>query len=320
MKEEVNMSMIEVINLVGIPGSGKSTWAKTKIAKDPNNWLRINNDQIREMANGSIWSNDYEKIITETRNFMIREGLKRGKNIIIDNLNITRKHFDDVCKIVSGMNIDCKVWEKPFYVELEEAVERDSKRVGNACVGKNVIEKWWKSSGKTQFKFYKPRVEIFTKRPGASDKTFVPMIQDETKDRCVVFDNDGTISLIHANRSPYDASTADQDHRHEHVIEVMKLYHDAGYKILFVSGREEKDRDATERFYAKHFPEVKYELFMRPTGDMRKDVIIKKEIFEREIKGKYFCAGWYDDRLQIVKWLYEEGFPVFRVNNPESSF
>ena len=100
----------------------------------------------------------------------------------------------------------------------------------------------------------------------------------------------------------------------------MRLYHKAGYKILFVSGREEKDRAPTERFYQKHFPEVEYELYMRPTGSMEKDVIIKGRIYNENIKGRYFVAGWFDDRLQIVQWLFKEGFPVFRVNDPEASF
>ena len=100
----------------------------------------------------------------------------------------------------------------------------------------------------------------------------------------------------------------------------MKLYHNAGYKILFVSGRPEKDRAPTERFYQKYFPEVKYELFMRPDNDNRRDVIIKEEIFNNHIKGKYFVSVWVDDRLQIVDWLYSSGFPVLRAGDPRANF
>jgi len=311
--------MIKIEMCVGLPASGKSTYAKAVVAKDPNNWVRVNNDDLRAMMNGSVWSQDYEKMITDARNYLIRDALKRGKNVIIDNLNINRRHFDDVCKIAKSVNINVQVYEKSFYVELEELLARDAKREGKAQVGEAVINKWWKESGKTQFKFYKPRTEIYTATKGMN-KSVEPMVQDDSLPRAVIFDNDGTISLIHSGRSPYDASTCDLDAPHPHVIECMKLYYNAGYKILFVSGREEKDRAPTERFYQEHFPEVKYELFMRPTGDMRKDVIIKEEIFGAHIKDKYFVAGWFDDRLQVSKWVYENGLPLFRVNDPEANF
>lgn len=309
--------MLKCILTVGIPCSTKSTWAKAEVAKDPDNWCRVNNDDIRAMMNDSIWSKNYEKLVTNTRLFLIKEALKNDKNVILDNLNLNKVHFNDVVKIAASLNKDIEVSEKLFYIDLNTAIERDSLRVGKAKVGENVIRKWWKESGKEKFKDRVPQVKILNK---TISMPFKFMIQDESKPRAVIFDNDGTISLIHANRSPYDASSCDLDHPHHHVIECMKLYYNAGYKILFVSGREDKDRLPTEMFYKKHFPEVKYELFMRQTGDQRKDVVIKEEIFNSYIKDKYYVAGWFDDRLQIVKWLYKEGFPVFRVNDPEATF
>lgn len=311
--------MIKCILTVGCPASGKSTWAKAEVAKDPSNWVRINNDDLRAMMNGSVWSAEYEKMITDARNYLIRDAFKRGKNVVIDNVNANRRHFDDVCKIAKSVNADIQVMEKAFYEDLDVLLDRDSKREGKAKVGEDVVKKWFKELGGKQHKFYKPRVEIYTATKGMN-KNVEPMVQDESLPRAVIFDNDGTISLIHSGRSPYDASTCDLDDPHLHVIECMKLYYNAGYKILFVSGREDKDREPTERFYKEHFPEVKYELFMRPTGDMRKDVIIKEEIFNEHIKGKYYVAGWFDDRLQVSKWVYENGLPLFRVNDPEAVF
>lgn len=311
--------MLKIILCVGVPGSGKSTWAKAEIAKDPLGWVRINNDQIREMVNGSIFSQSYEKLVSETRYFMVKESLRRDKSVIIDNVNLNKRHFTDACNLARQSGKDVQVFEKLFYVEIEEAIERDSKREGKAKVGEEVIRRFWKMSGGKQFRFSNPRVEtLVATKP--SNKNIEPMVQDPALPRAVIFDNDGTISLIHAGRSPYDASTCDQDLPHPHVIECMRLYYKAGYKILFVSGREDKDRAPTERFYRQYFPEIDYELFMRPTGDMRKDVLIKEEIFNNHIKNKYFVAGWFDDRLQVSQWVYLSGLPLFRVNNPEAVF
>lgn len=309
--------MLKCILTVGIPSSGKSTWSKLEVAKDPDNWARINNDLIRDMLNDSIWSKNYEKLVTNTRLFLIKEALKNDKNVILDNLNLNKVHFNDVVKIAASLNKDIEVSEKLFYIDLNTAIERDSLRIGKAKVGENVIRKWWKESGKEKFKDRVPQVKILNK---TISMPFKFMIQDESKPRAVIFDNDGTISLIHSGRSPYDASSCDLDHPHHHVIECMKLYYNAGYKILFVSGREDKDRVPTELFYKKHFPEVKYKLFMRQTGDQRKDVVIKEEIFNSYIKDKYYIAGWFDDRLQVSQWVYKSGLPLFRVNDPEATF
>ena len=311
---------LRIILLRGAPSSGKSTWARSEVSKDPLNWMRINNDQLREMFNNSVYSPDYEKIVRNTRNYLIREGLRSGKNLIIDNVNASKRGWDDVVEIAKSLNIDVQVIEKHFYLPLPELLERNAKREGVARVPDDIVIKFFKELGADQFKYYKPKVEVFSKTDKCAERNVSPMKQDETLPRAVVFDNDGTISLIHSNRSPYDARTADLDIPHAHAIECMKLYNKAGYKIIFVSGREEKDRAPTERFYQKHFPEVKYELHMRPTGDFRKDVVIKEEIFNNHIKDKYFVAGWFDDRLQVVEWLYNNGFPVFRVGNPTSAF
>lgn len=312
--------MLKITLTCGIPACGKSTWAKEEVAKAPEKVTRINRDDLRTMMSNYHFSDSNEKLVTSAKEFMIRQALRYGRDIIIDETNLNRRNFDDVVKIVKDMNLDCMVLEKPFYVELDEAIARDKARQGAAYVGEEVVRKFWKKSGGTQHKHYKPRVEIYKERTGGGDRNMQPMAQDENLQRAVIFDNDGTISLIHSGRSPYDASTCDFDLPHHHVIECMKIYYNAGYKILFVSGREDKDRDPTERFYQQYFPEVKYELFMRKTGDMRKDVIIKEEIFNEYIKGKYFVAGWFDDRLQVSKWVYENGLPLFRVNDPEANF
>lgn len=308
---------LRILILKGCPASGKSSFCKDLMKKESGKWKRINNDSLRESIDISEFSTSNEKIIKNLRDHLLREFIKKDYNVIIDNVNATSQHFDDVVKVAKTFNKDVYITEKPFYVELEEAIARDSKREDKAKVGEEVVRKFWKKLGGKQFKFYNPKVEVINKTEIAE---YQPMVQDENLHKATVWDNDGTISIIHKGRSPYDASTCDLDHPHKHVIECMKLYHDAGYKILFVSGREEKDREPTEKFYKQHFPDVKYELYMRPTGDQRKDVIIKEEIFNNHIKDKYYVAGWFDDRLQVSRWVHQVGLPLFRVNDPEAVF
>lgn len=312
----MNKSMQKIFLTVGIPGSGKSTWAKAEVAKDPNNWARVNNDDIRAMLNGSVWTADYEKFITETRNFLIREALKRGKNVIVDNLNLNRRHFDDVVKIAKSVNGDYQIIEKAFYVELDEAIARDAKREGKAKVGEDVIKKWWKESGKQQFKFYKPRTELVQTFTYADD--IKALHQDQSLPKVAVFDLDGTMCNI-SHRNPYDAATCDQDLPNEHVVNLCKMFYSQGIKIMFFSGREDKFKENTKIWLDTYFS-GEYELHMRSTGDFRKDSIIKQEIYEREAKDKYNIIAIVDDRLQVCQLWYKLGLPIFRVGNPDANF
>lgn len=320
--------MIKVEMLVGIPGSGKSTYAKQVVAKDPSNWVRVNNDDLRAMMNGSVWSQDYEKMVTDARNYLIRDALKRGKNVIIDNLNINRRHFDDVCKIAKSVNADVQVFEKAFYIELDEAMERNAKREGAARVPDDVVKKWFKDSGGKQFKFFKPRVEIYKEQRGSNQAVEAPARIPNVPD-AVLCDLDGTLALIHG-RSPYDASDCDiKDLPNWPVIQTILAHYKEGRKIIFCSGREDKYRPETIRFIEKYcqaempiktdidttfyLKTIDYQLFMRKTDDFRKDSIIKEEIYQNQIEGQYNVLCVLDDRNQVVEFWRAKGLTCFQV-------
>jgi len=308
---------------IGAPASGKSHWAKQEVAKDPDNWVRINNDDIRSMTNGSVFSSDYEKLITNTRVFLIKEALKRDKNIILDNVNANNRHFQSACNIAKEINRDIEVIEVPFYQDLEVLLERDSKREGKAKVGEVVIKKWFKGLGGKQFKNYVPKHETFSKRTSASDRSVTAMVQDKTLPRAVICDLDGSLAII-GDRSPYDSSKCDiTDTENEHVSEIVKMHYSAGYKIIFCSGRSEKDRAPTIRFIDKcmrYIPNMEYILLMRKDGDQRKDVVIKEEIFNDSIKNKYYVKLVLDDRLQVCRLWHNLGLNLLRAGDPDADF
>jgi predicted kinase len=43
-----NNEKLEVLVLIGIPGSGKSTWAKDFVSNN-SDWIRVNRDDFRDM-------------------------------------------------------------------------------------------------------------------------------------------------------------------------------------------------------------------------------------------------------------------------------
>ena len=301
--------MLNLILTVGVPACGKSTWAKQQVAKDPTNWVRINNDDLRAMANGTVFTTDYEKFIASTRIFMIKEALMKKKNVILDNVNMGKRNFEEACKAAQAANVDVKVFEKPFYVDLDEAIERDSKREGSSKVGVDVIKKFWKASGGKQHKYYVPREEIYLKKTQTD-----PPEWDDKLPNCIMVDLDGTLALFEHHRSPYDASNCDKDLPNKPVVDIVKMFYANDHKIIFCSGREDKDRDPTIKFIECHLPGIEYSLFMRPTGDVRKDFIVKGEIYDEKVRGKYNVAVVFDDRSSVVELAWRaRGLTCFQV-------
>lgn len=318
--------MLKITMTVGIPACGKSTWAKEEVAKTPEKITRINRDDLRAMMSNYHFSDANEKLVTSAKTFMIQQALRYGRDIIIDETNLNRRNFDDICKLVREMNLDCMVLEKAFFVDLEEAIERDSKRVGHNKVGEDVVRKFWKKSGGAQHKHYKPRVEIIQRQTEQSVAATKPEVNNSLPN-AIVCDLDGTLSLFnskrsdgsvdvrHSNahtRSPYDASKCDEDTLNDQVAAVIESMNRAGYHIIFCSGREDCYRPQTETFIKKHLG-VGYELHMRKTGDMRKDSVVKEEIYQGQIAPNYNVFLVLDDRNQVVDFWRSKGLTCFQV-------
>lgn len=139
--------------------------------------------------------------------------------------------------------------------------------------------------------------------------------QDRVEPReCVIFDLDGTFAFL-GDRSPYDASRAEGDEVNEAVLFVYEAIRGGKPEtaIIIVSGREDRWRAQTERWLARNG--VTYDaLYMRRAGDRRKDTVVKREIYERHIIGKYTVRVVFDDRDQVVRlWRDDLNLPCFQV-------
>jgi len=84
------------------------------------------------------------------------------------------------------------------------------------------------------------------------------------------------------------------------------------YKIIFVSGREDCAREDTD-LWLKTNDLLYTELLMRKTGDNRKDVIIKQEIYEQHIQQRYNIKFVLDDRKQTVDGWRDLGLCCLQV-------
>lgn len=125
------------IMLVGIPGSGKSTYAKSLIYTT--NDIHLSSDGIRAELYGDEATQGNPSEVFELMHKRTLEALANGNNVIYDATNITRKDRASVMsKIPKYVETECHI----VWAPIETCIERDSKR--DRSVGKEVIDRMLK--------------------------------------------------------------------------------------------------------------------------------------------------------------------------------
>lgn len=274
---------MKLLMLKGLPGSGKSTWAKQFAADNPG-WVRVNRDSLRSMI---VYRQKDEKFVCKLRDLIITEAFSKGKNVIVDDTNLNPKHEQTLKALAKSYGAEFEV--KAFDTTIEDCIKNDLKRPDS--VGERVIRQMHEQ-------FIRPTISA-------------RYTQNITLPKAIICDLDGT--LAHANhRDIYDASKCDNDDIDETVQDILFRYMNAGYIILFTSGRDSVYRPQTETFLLRVGME-NYKLFMRPDGDRRKDHVVKLELFEQNIYGKYNVEFVLDDRQRVVDMWRDIGLKVLQV-------
>lgn len=299
--------MSKLLILVGAPGSGKSTFARYFLRTE-DNWIRVNRDDFRLMQFGdSLMIPFYEERISKMVEASVLTLLKSDTNVIIDATNTSLRTIQDMIHTYTEYaDISFKVFDLP----IDELVKRCDKRYEETgkFISKSVVERNVANLKHTLEKFdFAPiprKVQVATTSYATQDKNLP---------KAVICDLDGTLSLLNG-RDPYNAATCDNDLLNEPVAAALKMAKQQGYQVILLSGREDKFREPTVRFLDKH--QIGYDLLlMRTSNDFRKDNIIKRELFEGEIQGKYFVEFLLDDRNQVVDmWRKDLHLPCFQVN------
>lgn len=121
----------------GLPASGKTTFAKGEVARAlaaGSFVVRANRDDIRSML--GVTTGQHETTVGDVQDGIIRAGLLRGWDVIVDDTNFfrgTEKRFRSLafeCKA----EVECIDFTN---VPVETCIERDAKR--EASVGEDVI-------------------------------------------------------------------------------------------------------------------------------------------------------------------------------------
>lgn len=278
--------MQRVVITVGLPASGKSTWAKTLITRQAGRWVRVNKDLLREMCHNSKYSKPNEKFIERLRDLIILEALEAGKSVVVDDTNLDTRHIHTITKLVKG-KAEIEINNSFLKVSVKECIRRDLQR--QKSVGKDVIMQMHRQ-------FLQPQNE--------------PPEHDPELDDVIVVDMDGTLALM-GDRSPYDVSKCDQDLPNLPVLQTILKWQET-HRIIVMSGRTDDGQEKTIAWLEKY--DVKYaELHMRKLGDMRKDTIVKEEMYRANVEGQYNVIAVFDDRKSVVEMWRSLGLTVFQV-------
>lgn len=299
---KTNMKDLMIKILIGIPASGKSTWSKQFLKNNPN-WVRVNRDLFREMfRNEQMCDPKIESIITDLQIKSIHAVLNRNLNVIVDNTHLKSEYIE---AIFEEFKYKANISVQLFDISLDKAIERDNLR--EKKVGEEVIRKMWKQyrnlvdgNGRV-FEDRRKQIEIH-KNP-----VFDPKLEE-----VILCDLDGTLAHMNGKRGPFEWHRTDVDDLDEIVARTIKDHMTLGHKIIFMSGRSEEGRVPTEQWL--EFYGFKYHaLLMRKAGDFRKDNLIKEELYNEHIKGKYNVRHVYDDRQQVVDMWRNLGIKVYQV-------
>ena len=282
--------MIKAIITQGLPASGKSTWAKSFVATEITDWVRVNLDDLREEMFNSVFSSKNERAVVKRQYELIQSAIDTGFNIVVDNTHLNPKSLNKLTSFFDERGVTYEV--KFFDVELNEAIARDKARL--KPVGPMVIRRMYNA-------YLAPKEVV---------------VSNLTK--AIIVDVDGTVADHKKVRGPHDLSRVHLDNPKGSIIGIVKKFHDT-HHILIVSGRQDSCKDATLEWLHRH--EVipndsnKFSLMMRATGDNRKDSIVKREIFDNFINGVFNVDFVLDDRDQVVEmWRGDLGLTCLQVN------
>jgi predicted kinase len=282
----------------GLPASGKSTWAKKYILdRTAGDVVRVNKDCLRYMLNADRHKGKTERVVLDARDNLVRLFLGQAKTVIVDDTNFNPIHEKRLRAVADEFLAHFQVIDFTD-VPLDECIRRDLKR--ERTVGEKVIRDMWKQY----------------LRPLPGTVAWDPKLPD-----VYIVDIDGTVA-INRTRGWYDWSRVGEDSPNEPVIDLVQSFVrreppvlEDGSAVMFVSGRDGICEAETRSWLGRYLGlwTKDSQLHMRPVDDRRPDTVVKKEIYQKYIEGRYNVRLVLDDRNSVVEMWRGLGLTCLQV-------
>ena len=298
--------MNKIILVQGIPGSGKSTWAKKWVEEDPIHRVRWNNDDCRKMC-GPYWIPERETFIRIIRESFLDAAMMAPKDIVIDDMNLNPSTIEFYGNLVKNYNkVALSRGQEPYTIEyklfntpVEECIRRDSLRENP--IGEKTIREISK-----KYSYY---IRDMINKEILDKRTKI----DSNLPCCVLLDIDNTIS--YSFKRPWYGEEAAKEMINDKVnpqLQVLLQNLNSNIDIIVMTGRtNNKEMEQTLTWLTNH--NIPWNNFYgRQIGDYRKGDIIKLENYNKYIKGKYNVLAAFEDDEECVKMYQEQGIFVLQ--------
>lgn len=292
---------LRIVATIGIPGCGKSTWADKFLAEN-HKFIQTERDLIRAWEfteSGNRWDYKYtgarEKQVTAMQGEDIRQALMNGKSVVISDTNLNPKTRSHLQSIATEFGIEIE-WV-PFDVPLHQAVKQNLRRPEH--VPESVLINMERNMRQYLGKY------VQTPEGRMWEQDYLPS--------CVLVDIDGTLADMKGIRSPFEWDKVHLDKPRQFVVDYVKyLWNWTDHKIIIFSGRDGSCEELTRRWLLEHGIHH-HELHMRPEGSQINDSILKENLFNQHILGKYTIDHIVDDRKQVAIHWESMGFQIMNV-------
>lgn len=313
----------------GLPGSGKTTYAKRWVSENATRRSRLNRDDLREMLHGGPqgYARELENAVTVAHQAGVRALLMSGKDVICDDMNLSSRQVRDWQKLASEAGAEFEIVDLTN-VPVETCVVRDLHRAatGGRHVGENYI--WGKYQ---QFIKGRPYPLPVGQSQAITGEPIPPRqyVADPSQKRAILVDIDGTMALMNG-RGPFEWHRVGEDRPNVPVVTLIRMlqhlrelqmewatdYDLSNHEIIFMSGRDEVCYAETEEWLVK-LGFYGFKLFMRPSlpagVQQPGDEIVKLALFDEHIRDNYDVQFVLDDRDKVVRMWRSIGLTCLQV-------
>jgi len=137
---------------------------------------------------------------------------------------------------------------------------------------------------------------------------------DDELEECIIVDIDGTLAHIDPEnpRDIYDASRAINDLVDDAVGNIVAMAYEHGYKVILMTARKKSHLPITKEWLEVN--NIDYdEIYCRKAKDERPDDVVKLEMYEEHIRGKYNVKYVLEDNPKVSHAFFALGLKVLQV-------
>lgn len=333
----------KMIITVGIPGSGKSTWANKVKLSDPENTIIVERDASRSSLFGESYHHgnfpkDKEDQVTRVNQELIKKGLREGKTVIVSDTNINPRSVQSLLKTARNYKVDYSF----EYFDVDPSVCKSRNVARGAAGGREVpdfvmdrmISQAYGDDGKLKEIKVGSDGRVFMVAQSTRGSRIIDRFNKQAEfnnpfvDNAVVFvDVDGTLANNSGHAHKYlhkpEKKQFDKFFKaikdapvNENVRDLAnKMRDEEGLSIVVLTGRDDSAAEELVSFVKRSGIKVS-KLVAKKEGDYRPDYDFKHEIIENMKNEGLVPVHALDDREGSIKTLEAHGIMVSKVDTP----